>query len=333
MYVGRTVDVKQNVRGEYNDCRDGAALARRRMAAISFAMEEQRLREVRIGADYDRSDYRQFQLNYLDPQTRRPIPSTRVYVDGALAVETNSLSCFGPEPDLTKPLVGIFGDSVVQGVGLGSFVNHIDLPSCSVVNGGVEGSLLENTVDRFCHVRAIAPMICAVIHPGFHNLLYNETKFMHWEAQFARLSGVPVVALFRLTADINKEVIERGYEALFGDSYARTHFNKDPPTVRLFAEALERKNRLIEKACENRGYVLIDLDEILAPKDYGQVAQRFFDVIHPEPAMYPAMGTAVAGCLRPYVELALDGRRPPGADRPVTPAPVSGEYGRTYPLW
>lgn len=296
-------------------------------------MDNRALREVRLGANYDSSDYRIFQLNYLDPQTRRPIPNTRVYIDGALAVETNSLSCFGPEPDLTKPLVGVFGDSVVQGVGLGSFVNHIDLPGCAVVNGGVEGSLLENTVDRFCYVHALAPMICAAIHPGFHNLLYNETKFMHWEAQFARLSGVPVVALFRLTADINKEVIERGYEALFSDSYTRVHFNKDAPTVRLFAEALERKNRLIEKACEAHGYVLIDLDEILAPKDYSQVAQRFFDVIHPEPAMYPAIGAAVAARLRPYVDLALDGWRPTRTDRPMTPAAAPIETGRIYPLW
>jgi hypothetical protein len=291
------------------------------------------LREVRVGPEYDNGDIDRFQLNYLDKRSMRPLPSTRVYIGENLVVETNSLCCFGPEPDLSKPLVGIFGDSVVQGVATDSLVNHIHLPGCSVVNGGVEGAQLHHIVDRFCEVSAQAPMICGAVHSGFHNLIYNETSFMFWEQQFARVKDVPVIAHFRLTADINAEAVERGYEGLYGNGYGPMHHSKDIPTVREFKAALDRKNKLIEKMCGMWDRVLINLDEVLAPKTYADLTVNFFDILHPRPELYRAIGEAVARQLAPHIEKAMNSVPSKAPAAAVVREDPRASRGRTYPLW
>lgn len=284
-------------------------------------------REVRLSTDYDCSDYGAFRLNYLDPLTKRPIPSTRVLVGDTVIIETNSLSCYGREPAPGVPLIAVFGDSVVQGVG-DSFVNHIAPPGYQSLNGGVEGAQLHQILDRFCEVRDKAPLAAALIHPGFHNLLYNETGFMYWEQQLARLKGVPVTAIFRLTADINAESVERGYDALYGPAYLQTHHSKDRQTLAEFKKALAQKNRLIEKCAAMWGHIVIDLDAVLAPTTYAEVGLRFFDILHPKPEIYESMGRAVTDRLAPLL-----GSRPLLAFGAQSPPKVGGQHGRVYPLW
>lgn len=288
------------------------------------------LREVRLSADYDSSDYGAFRLNYLDPIAKRPIPSTRVYRGDQLVIETNSLSCYGREPTPGAPLIGVFGDSVVQGVG-DSFVNHIHIDGYEALNGGVEGAQLHQIIDRAEEVQSRVALRAVVIHPGFHNLIYNETGFMYWEQQLARLKGGSVIAVFRLTADINSDSVEHGYESLYSSGYLPMHHSKDRKTLEEFKKALEQKNRLIEKCASMWGYLLIDLDPVLAPTAYADIGARFFDILHPKPDIYREIGRAVAERLAPLLA-----DQPPqfrAAPSEASTSSLTGQHGRTYPLW
>jgi hypothetical protein len=297
-------------------------------------MTERPTREVRLSANY-LTNYDKFQLNYMDKRSMKLLPNTKVYVADVLKLEVNSLGCIGPEPPAGVPLIGVFGDSVVQGVD-DSLVSYIDVPGALAVNSGVEGSLLHHIIDRFEDMRALNRMVCAVVHPGFHNLLYSETSFMWWENQLARLAGVPVVAVVKLNADLHPEAIKHGYTQYYGPDYAESFFSKPEALPRL-QEAIERKNQLIDRVCANKGFVAVDLDSVLKPVRYEDVAQKYFDVIHPRPAYYPEIGQAIAAQIAPHVQQALTA----GVALPETApaqsqssvAEVIDNRGRNYPLW
>jgi hypothetical protein len=296
------------------------------------------LREVRLSPDYDVSDYEEFQSNYLfvvDRGDRWPLRSTKVYIGDQLVIQTNSLGCFGPEPDPSKPNIGIFGDSVVQGTSSGSFVSHIDMPDFNIINGGMEGAALEHIIGHVFRVHARSPLAAVAVHPGFHNLTYNETGFLHWETQLRRLQelGVPV-ALFRLTADIHPEVVERGYGPLHRQGhYDLTPHSKDDDAICKLQDALIRKNKLIERVSDWSGYTLIDLDPLLAPKTADEVTERFFDIIHPRPELYPEMGAAVAAQLKPLIGAVALAPSQPNMVPALTTQEALQNRGRNYPLW
>jgi hypothetical protein len=300
-----------------------------------MGMTNEPTREVRLSAHY-LTDYDKFQLNYMDKRSMTLIPYTKVYVADVLHLEVNSLGCIGPEPPADIPLIGVFGDSVVQGVS-DSLVYHIDVPGALAVNSGVEGSQLEHIIGRFEDMRELNRMVCAVIHPGFHNLLYGETSFAWWENQLARLTGVPVIAVVKLNTDLHPEAIARGYAQYYSDTYCESFFSK-PETLPRLQEAIERKNRLIDRVCANKGFVAVDLDSVLKPVRYEDVTRKYFDMIHPQPAVYPEIGHAIAGQIAPHVHRALAaGLVAPTQAMPAPPQPSLAEVvenrGRNYPLW
>jgi hypothetical protein len=225
------------------------------------------LREVRLSPDYDTSDYEEFQSNYLfviDRQDRRLLRSTKVYIGDELVIQTNAIGCFGAEPDPFKPNIGIFGDSVVQGAGGRSFVPYIDVPGFNVLNGGMEGAALEHIVSNVFRIHARAPLSCLALHPGFHNLTYTDTSFIHWENQLRKLGelGIPI-ALFRVTADLHPDVADSAYGSLHRPGhYDLIPHSQDADSVRRLRDAVIRKNKLLERVCEWWGYTLIDFDPL-----------------------------------------------------------------------
>jgi hypothetical protein len=293
------------------------------------------LREVRLSKDYDTSDYARLQQNWMDRIDRRPIPNTKVYWGDELLVSVNSLGCMDKEPEPNVPTVGFFGDSVVQGLHDG-WVSQVKIPGCQTLNGGVEGASLSHIVNQACEVQALHPMVCMVIHPGFHALISGETLFTVWEQQLLRLKGAPIIAHMRITADINDEAVARGYEELYGKNYGRVNHTKTKAIASDFLTAIRKKNALLERLCAQTGRVLIDLDPILAPASYGDLTKRFFDPIHPRPRMYEAMAQSVSAQLTPHVERVLGTWRTPAPNPPTAIKPDAHPLearGRNYPLW
>jgi hypothetical protein len=295
------------------------------------------LRVVRLADRYPYGDYPSFQLNFMDQVNHRLIPSTRVYVGDDLVFETNALCCKGPEVEPGVPIVGIFGDSVMQGTGMDSIPRHVSIGPCQPLNGGVEGSRLQHTVDRFLEVQAKAPMTCIAFHTGWHNLVYGETGEDFWREQLDRVEGPPVIAHFRLVADFHPDALTRGYDRFFGDDYAQWHDGLHTRVENLpaFKAALDAFNDFIARYCAEKGRVLIDLEPVLAPKSYAAISNNFTDLIHPRPGIYRVLGEAISEQLRPHVLPLVGAGEAPVAPAPIAPAgPTSApETGRTYPLW
>ena len=143
---------------------------------------------------------------------------------------------------------------------------------------------------------------------------------------------MPVIAHFKLTADINREAVERGRTILPpGSTIPRSSLER-------FMAALDVQRlprRLLRKKA---GFSSISTGSWL-PLIQGD-QHEFFDLIHPREPVREAVGRAIADQLGPRVVPLLDRAEPraateptpktePAADRP------SGlpETGQIDPLW
>lgn len=267
------------------------------------------LRTVRLSSQrpYSFGDY---QLNYLDYRTRRIIPSTDLWFEDELYYRSNSLGCRGEELTPGVPVVGLFGDSVMHGFQGEWLAKHVSLPGCQVLNAGVEGLQLPWIVDRVEELLSQVPrLVCAAIHSGWHNITYNARDEAYWAAQLDRVQGPPVIAHFRLVADINEETVRQGYEAVLATvpGYLPWHgFDYTTEAGRRgFLDDIARFNTFIERYCAERGRVLIDQDAA-APRTHADLGVLFCDFIHPSPDAYPRMARAVEQALARPIRVALE---------------------------
>jgi hypothetical protein len=239
----------------------------------------QATRDVHLEPDrtYAFGDY---QLNYMDYRTRRLIPSTRILLAGDLLYSTNALGCLGEEIAPETPVAAFFGDSCTHGYRGRSFVEQVAIDGCQPLNAGIEGLTLPWIADRFEELRDRAPIVAAAVHSGWHNIFYNERSESFWAAQLDRVSGVPVIAHYRLTADINADAVREGYDRAFTESY-----------------------------CRDRGRILIDLEPATAPQAYEDLGRAFLDFIHPHPDAYPAIAGTIEAALSQPVARALAARK------------------------
>jgi hypothetical protein len=272
----------------------------------------QATRDVHLEPDrtYAFGDY---QLNYMDYRTRRLIPSTRILLAGDLLYSTNALGCLGEEIAPETPVAAFFGDSCTHGYRGRSFVEQVAIDGCQPLNAGIEGLTLPWIADRFEELRDRAPIVAAAVHSGWHNIFYNERSESFWAAQLDRVSGVPVIAHYRLTADINADAVREGYDRAFteradyqpwpGIDYA------DPGERRRACDEIARFNRFIESYCRDRGRILIDLEPATAPQAYEDLGRAFLDFIHPHPDAYPAIAGTIEAALSQPVARALAARK------------------------
>jgi len=249
-----------------------------------------------------------YQMNYLNYRDWRIIPSTDIYIDDTLYYRSNRYGCQGPDIEEGRPVVAFFGDSVVHGEAGDSFVHHVAAPPAETLNGGIEGLVLPRIIDRFFELREKAPMVCAAVHTGWHNLLYNEHGDEFWAAQLDRIAGVPVIAHFTLFADISDAIVAPGYDTVYGikPGYSLWHgadlLNEDG-RARAKA-AIDDFNRFIRAYCRDRGRVLIDLEPLMAPRSVEALGARFVDFLHPSLTVYDEMARQIEAQLCPALAAA-----------------------------
>lgn len=300
-------------------------------------------REVRLSADYQFGDYEDYRVNYIDPKKLRPIARTKFYVGDELNIEVNSLSCFGPEPDPDLPVIGFFGDSVTQGrvlFGCTSVPLQTRAPGFQTINGGIEGSNIEKIVDHCLYVNAQRPLACAVVHPGWHNLVYGDNRLEHWREQLDRLDGLPRVAHIKLTGDLNDEAAARGIDHLYNagepgnpdglDVYHKLEMSGTTEKVAILYGQVNEKNAFLEDYCRAKGRLFIDLDPVLKPKTYADLKAHFFDTVHPRYQFYPTIAHAVSVQLGPFVQGAVASATAPSDAEGRDPRQ---DHGANYPLW
>lgn len=262
-------------------------------------------REVHLALDrvFEFGDY---QTNYLNYRDWRIIPSTDVIVDGERHYRSNAYGCQGPEIEPGKPVLAVFGDSVIHGAAGDSFVHHIDLPPCQPLNAGVEGMVMSAIVDRVFELRDQAPLAFAAVHAGWHNILYNDRDEAYWASQLDRLTvlgdDLPL-AHFKLICDINEDSIRLGYDEVMARVHNYVLWGAMDFTTeagrRVGQDAIDRFNAFIEGYCRDRGRLLIDLTPALKPATHADLGEKFIDFIHPSPVAYDAMARCVEQTLAP----------------------------------
>ena len=254
-------------------------------------------------------DFGDYQMNYMNYRDWRIIPSSDIYIGKQHYYQSNAYGCQGPDIAEGRPVIGVFGDSVIHGAAGDSFVHHLRIEGCETLNAGIEGLILPWTVDRFFELRAQAPLACALVHTGWHNLLYNERGEDYWAAQLDRIDGVPLIGHFTLVADISEAIIEPGYASVVGvlEGYGLWHGAnlENREGRRAVKDAIDAFNRFIRRYCEERGRVLIDLEAVMAPRTVAELGQRYVDFVHPAPTAYDLMAREIERQLGPHLPAAL----------------------------
>lgn len=286
------------------------------------------LRVVRIARKYKFESYEHYQANYMFTPTKELMPNTVVKLGRRVMLRVNSLGFKGREIVPHKPLVAVFGDSLVQGVGVTSFPEKMRISGFQVLNCGIEGANLEMAAQRFEAAKKRVQISAVLLHAGWHNLLYGANSDEHWISQFDRFDA-PVVAHMRLVTDSNEETIERGYDKLYRrdyPEYVEVHslLRRKVGRERI-RDMIAHFNEVQERYCAERGRVVIDLDDLLAPKTYDEVTSRFFDMCHPRPQIYAEMAAEISRQLAPHLRTLEDRAHAlPAGSRPRATQSVSG---------
>jgi hypothetical protein len=258
-------------------------------------------------------DFGDYQMNYMNYRDWRIIPSSDVYIGEQHYYQSNRYGCQGPEIAEGRAVIGVFGDSVIHGAAGDSFVHHMRIEGYETLNAGIEGLILPWTADRFLELRGQAPIVCALVHTGWHNLLYNERGEDYWAAQLDRIEGVPLIGHFTLTADISETILEPGYASVVGvlEGYGLWH-GADLGTEqgrRNVKAAIDQFNVFIRRYCRERGRVLIDLEPVMAPRSVAELGVRYVDFVHPSPKAYDLMAREIEAQLAPHMARAFDGAK------------------------
>jgi hypothetical protein len=254
-------------------------------------------------------DFGDYQMNYMNYRDWRIAPSSDIYIGEQRYYQSNAYGCQGPDIQEGRPVVAVFGDSVIHGAAGDSFVHHLKIDGCETLNAGIEGLILPWTVDHVFELKDQVPIVCAAVHTGWHNLLYNERGADYWAAQLDRIQGVPLIAHFKMVADISEAIIEPGYASVVGilEGYGLWHGAnlETREGRRAVKDAIDDFNQFIERYCFERGRVLIDLESVMAPAGVEDLGRRYVDFVHPSPTAYDLMAREMETQLGPRLSAAL----------------------------
>jgi GDSL-like Lipase/Acylhydrolase family len=258
----------------------------------------------------DRAKFRsyvEYQALYMDHATGRLIPNTEVLRGGKLEIQVNALGCKGPDLPPGMPVIAFFGDSATMGVELDSWPFHVHIPGYAILNAAIEGLSLAPMVRRFDELADLAPIACAVVCAGWHNLLYNDASDEFWRSHLERFLGDHVTAYWTVPTCLTDEFRTRDYSRLMNsdpgatidDDYFNFWMDMDAAsTIGPLLDAIDRYNDFVKQFAEEHDAVVIDLHDFLRPPSYADAPRDFFDVCHLRPRAYEKVGEFVEARLR-----------------------------------
>ncbi|MBI3419592.1 MAG: hypothetical protein HY053_05625 [Proteobacteria bacterium] len=250
-----------------------------------------------------------FQSFYILPERRGLYPN-RVFVrkTGAgpeLFFETNSWGLKGPEPDGTKPVLAVWGDSVVFGHGRSwvEMLNDIQSNLCAL-NGGLEGDDPVNILRRMWEANQAYKVDVNIYFPGWHarpgyacdppsdwmpNPMLADILPKVIEQKMPGKFILCTVPIWLTPAMMQQDVpayfhpegnITDTYFAFWGN----LTYGKD--LVLNIYRYMSERNDIVRGMASKYGVSLIDLDKRFAFSTMEKIREYFFDLCHFRPAIY-----------------------------------------------
>jgi hypothetical protein len=262
--------------------------------------------------------YRAWQRLYMHPVTGWLLPDTEVWHGETLLLRINSLGCKGKNLDPATPVLAIFGASDVFGISTAdtSWPQTISIPGVQLLNAGIEGHTLQRNLEWYRLLSKQVNFAGVVLSAGWHNIVYDQIGEAFWGTIFDAFRGDHLFAIATLATPLIDECIVRGLEPLLHTDVPRRdlacyfEYNREDDGGRYFnfwcdmeptrdqisavLRGVQRFNDFVHRYCASRGIPVVDLHTLLRSKSYEEVPTRFYDVLHPRPAVHPQIGSFVA---------------------------------------
>jgi lysophospholipase L1-like esterase len=223
--------------------------------------------------------------------------------DGNMLWETNTLGLRGPEVEPDAPIGVVWGDSVVFSTYTRSWPEMLNdfAPSCTFLNGGVEGSSSDSIFSRAKIFNKYRRVEFNVVMPGVNIIGQNAT---FEQELLTALKVIPNAVLVTSPTSLNEEIVNVDLSDRFrsegdGETFFRflgTHAYSLPRQREFFAHVYER-NSIIREAAAATRTPLIDLFKVFDSRLQDDFRADFWDMFHLRPSRYPRIAAAVSEAL------------------------------------
>lgn len=253
--------------------------------------------------------HRVFQDYYILPERAGLIPN-RIFVrpNGAGVEEyfrTNSWGLKGPEPDGSKPVVVVWGDSVIFGNGPAWAERLSDyFPQFHFLNGGIEGDFPDNIISRMLRMNAARRVHANIFFPGWH-VRGNATSISPLLESVFSKKILPRAMLLSLPSALSPTTIREDWQPHFKDGadgftfFGPIAYSKER-AEQMFTFVTRRNGEL--KACAQQNDLpFLDFFSPFQFEVLDKAKTAFSDICHPRPSFYGPVAEVVAGLVRPYL--------------------------------
>jgi len=249
----------------------------------------------------DTQSFEIFQSFYTTRNPMRIRPDV-VILDGKtqeIMFQTNQYGFKSAAIDQTKELVAVWGDSVIFCVAPQNWVTDLDhdFSGYQFHNGGLEGDILQNIIQRTEETNAVLPIKVNILFPGWHNW-QNQDRIKLLLEHF--ISSVPGPMLCTVPTCMTPEIVQTDISSIFPASEAPCMQNVNHPdcfaffgsmpysldNARMIWKYVLAQNDIIRKTAEAHSVPVIDLFSHLRPDGLDDFRNDFFDICHPRPCAY-----------------------------------------------
>jgi hypothetical protein len=256
-----------------------------------------------------------FLKKYIKPDRSGLIPNvTLVQRDahGTMVpfIKTNAWGFKGNPPDPSKKQAVIWGDSVVFGIGP-SWAEMLsqDQDVYQFHNGGLEGDIAINVMNRMIEGNKIHPLALNVLFLGWHGNASFKTRYFSntlntpddvelMLVKIVKTGLIPGLILCTLPTYLCADDAQQDFSHLFSgtenyitdDDAFFTFWGQevyDPANIQFLLAFIADRNAIIRRVAHTYGIPLIDLYELFKVKTVEEGRASFCDVCHFRSRMYP----------------------------------------------
>jgi lysophospholipase L1-like esterase len=237
--------------------------------------------------------------------------------------ETNTYGLRGAEPDPSRKLVVVWGDSIIFGGHGTTWIDMLDaaIGECQFLNGGLEGDPYANVLRRALAVNARLSVDVNIVMPGWHPLRECQTEDGAvlvtlndgLETRLAAsVQALPGCILSTVPTVLNQRALNNDFDAAitapckFGNF---TLWNWIPSEAhrakaQLIFDGICERNEIIRRVAAQEGLPLLDWAALMDTTGAPDIREHFFDKGHPRRESYSMIASLWERELRRILGLA-----------------------------